>query len=162
MSQRNAMVQTMMVPFVAATRECALQMMSNAAYVLEELPKVSMPEAMRERTREICNTLIGTKHDLVSGLFDLTEADTAPVTDAEIGARVERLVQWALEDLRVLHRLVVDLDAESQHDQGTQLASILVMESAGNVMKAFDAMYGAAEGLLRALRGESLSGTSAT
>ena len=30
MSQRNAMVQTMLVPFVMAAREFAVQMMSNA------------------------------------------------------------------------------------------------------------------------------------
>jgi len=35
---------------------------------------------------------------------------------------------------------------------------VLVMESAGNVLQAFDAMHRAAEGVQRAVRGESVPG----
>jgi hypothetical protein len=36
MSTRNGMVLAMLTPFVLATRECAMQMLSNATYVLGE------------------------------------------------------------------------------------------------------------------------------
>jgi hypothetical protein len=89
MSQRNAMVQTMLVPFVMAARECAVQMMSNAMFALE------------------------------------------------------------------------GLDAESKRDTNAALASILVMESAGKMLQAFDAMRRAAESVRRAVQGESVPGVAA-
>ena len=67
-------------------------MMSNAIFALEELPKVQMPERLRKRTQESCNTLIGAKHDMISALFDLTEPKMASVSDAVIGERPRRAV----------------------------------------------------------------------
>ena len=65
-------------------------------------------------------------------------------------------MQWALDDLRHLHAVVTALDEESRQDPGVRLASILVMESAGNILKAFGQMKIAAEGVLRALRDTTL------
>jgi hypothetical protein len=160
MSQRNAMVQTMLTPFVMAARECAVQMLSNAEYVLAELPKVAMPEELRVRTRESCERLVGTKHDLITALFDLTEPKMAAVSEAEIGERVGRIERWAFEDLVPLVRVVQELDAASRRDPELTLASVLVMESAGNMLQAFDAMHRAAEGVQRAVRGESIPGVA--
>ena len=114
MSTRNGMVLTMLGPFVLATRECAMQMLSNAAYVLGELPNVTISDGLRERTRDVCNALIGTKHDLITELFDLDDLVATEASDAQVGERVERIVQWAFEDLRKLHEVVTALDEAEQ------------------------------------------------
>lgn len=53
------------------------------------------------------------------------------------------------------------LDAESKRDTNAALASTLVMESTGNMLQAFDAMRRAAEGVRRAVQGESVPGVAA-
>ena len=83
-----------------ATRECAMQMLSNASYVLDELPNVKMSDGLRKHTRDVCNGLIGTKHDLITELYDLDDLVATEASDAQVGERVERIVQWAFEDLR--------------------------------------------------------------
>ena len=51
MSTRSGMVVAMLGPFVLATRKCAMQMMSNAMYVLDELPNVKMSDGLRSKHR---------------------------------------------------------------------------------------------------------------
>ncbi len=117
-----------------------MQMLSNALYVLDELPNVKMSDGLRKRTQDVCNGLIGTKHDLITELFDLDDLVATEATDAQVGERVERIVQWAFEDLRKLHEVVTALDEASKRDDlefGS--ASLLVMESAGNILQAYRA-----------------------
>jgi hypothetical protein len=157
----NGMVTLMLGPFVLATRECALQMMSNAAYILDELPNVRMPPELLERTRSVCNDLVGTKHDLISEIHEIDDLAGADASVAHIGQRVELIVGWVRDDLVRLHELVSALDAASRQDETYGLAGLLVMESATNLFNAFDPMQSAAEGVMRAVRGESLPGTVA-
>ncbi len=154
---RNAMLLTMLTPFVMATRECALQMMSNARFVLNELPNVQMPETFRERTRSVCNDMIGTKHDLITELFDLDELVAGEAPDEEVAERVERIVRWTVEDLVRLDGVVRELWAESDRDPKVVLGSALVSESAANVLNSFHPVQTAAEAVLRVARGTSLS-----
>jgi hypothetical protein len=149
---------TMLVPFAACGRECAEQMLSNAMYVQQELPKVRMSDALRAQTQDICGTLIGTKHDLITELLEIDELVAGDATDEEIAARVERMVEWTFADLKALHEVVLALDEDGRRDPEMELAVTLVMESATNVVNAFQDMRGAAEGLLRALHGSALQG----
>mgnify|MGYP006371299273 CR=1 FL=1 len=161
MSTRSGMVLTMLTPFVLATRECAMQMMNNGLYVLDELPNVTMSDGLRKQTQDVCNGLIGTKHDLITELFDLDDLVATDATDAQVGERVERIVQWAFEDLTRLHHVVTALDEASKRDDlqfGS--ASLLVMESAGNILKAYEPMRTAADAVLRAVRGVPLQGAA--
>ena len=151
MTQRSGMVVTMLVPFAACARECAVQMLSNAMYVQRELPNVQMPDALRARTQEVCGALIGTKHDLITELGEIDELVAGDGTDEAIAVRVERIVAWILEDLKALHDVVMAVDEESRRDPGVGLASLLVTESATNVFNAFSAVQRAAEGVRRAL-----------
>jgi hypothetical protein len=160
MSSRNGMVLTMLAPFVMATREFAMQMLANALYILGELPDVKMSDGLRARTREVCNSLISTKHDLITELFDLDDLAASDATDPQLGERVERIVRWAREDLLKLHELVTALDAASKQDTTIALASVLVTESATNILNFFDPMRRAAEGMLRAVQGVRLPGES--
>ena len=85
----------------------------------------------------------------------------ADASVAHIGQRVELIVGWVRDDLVRLHELVSALDAASRQDETYGLAGLLVMESATNLFNAFDPMQSAAEGVMRAVRGESLPGTVA-
>ena len=161
MSARNGMVLTMLGPFVLATRECALQMLSNATYVLGELSNVKLSDGLRERTRDVCTALIGTKHDLITELFDLDDLVATEASDAQVGERVERIVRWASEDVRKLHEVATALDkASSLDDLQSVRASLLVMESAGNVLRAYQPMRTAADAVLRAVQSVRLPGAS--
>jgi hypothetical protein len=161
MSTRSGMVVAMLGPFVLATRECAMQMMTNGQYVLGELPNVKMSDGLRKQTQDVCNGLIGTKHDLITELFDLDDLAATDATDAQVGERVERIMQWAFEDLRKLHEVVTALDeASKQNDLEFGSASLLVMESAGNILHAYQPMQTAADAVLRAVQGVRLPGES--
>lgn len=150
---RNGMVTTMLTPFMLATRECAVQMMSNACYMLNELPNVNMPPELLERTRAVCNELIGTKHDLITEIFDLDELLASDASDEKVGERVQRIVRWAHDDLVKMHGLVTALDELSKRDAQYSLASLLVVESATNLLNAFHQMRTAADGVMRAVQG---------
>jgi len=160
MSTRNGMVVAMLGPFVLATRECAVQMLSNGQYVLGELPNVTMSDGLRERTQDDCDALVGTKHDLITELFELDDLVATEATDEQVGARVERIVQWAHEDIAKLVDLVAALEVESRRDPAVELTHLLVMESAGNVLQAYQPMQTAADAVLRAVQGVRLQGAS--
>lgn len=160
MSSRKGMVVVMLGPFVMATRECALQMLSNAQYVLGELPNVTMSDELRTRTQDVCGALVGTKHDLITELFDLDDLVATDASDEQVGERVERIVRWAYEDIAKLVDVVAALDEESRRNPEVALAHMLVMGSAGNTLQAYQPMHSAAEAVLRAVRGVPLQGVS--
>ena len=153
---RNAVVLTMLDPFVMSARECAMQMLQNGTYMQKELANVRMSDELRRQAEDVCGELIGTKHDVMTELFDLKDLVSTDAPDEKVAERVMRIVQWALDDLRQLHAAVTALEEESRQDAGVTLASILVMESAGNILQAFGQMKSAAEGVLRALRDTTL------
>jgi hypothetical protein len=157
---RSGLVLTMLGPFVMATRECAMQMMANGQYVLAELPNVKMGDEARRRTRHACEALIGTKHDLITELFDLDDLVATDATDEQVGQRVERIVQWAHADVAKLCDVVAALDADSKRDPDIEIAHTLVMESAANVLQAYRPMQTASEAVLRAVQGVRLQGES--
>ena len=57
------------IELARASRDCAIQMMENAAYIWKELPNVSMPVTILEGIKSMCEDWIGTKHDLISEDF---------------------------------------------------------------------------------------------
>lgn len=160
MGKRDEMVLTMLDVFTLCARECAVQMMQNAAYMKQELPNVQLGDGLRKQAEEVCDRLASAKHDLISELFDLDELLATDASDAAIGERVERMVRWARDDLLAMHDLVVAIDDEATRDPQVITASILVMESAGNILNAFNPMQGAADGVLRAVQGCPLAGSS--
>lgn len=82
MSKRDGMVLTMLDVFTLCARECAVQVMQNAIYVQKEPPNVRMSDALRRQAGETCDQLIGTKHDLITELFDLDELLPTDASDA--------------------------------------------------------------------------------
>ncbi len=133
-----------------AIRDCALAMLANATYIQQEMPRVEMSEALRSRTAAVCESMIGTKHDVISELFEMDEllqAETGQaagsIRQAETGgtsisSRIDRVLRWLGEDISKMHQLVLDLRDESQKNGEYTLALVLVQESAANIVLAFN------------------------
>jgi hypothetical protein len=152
-SMRNGMVLTMLEPFVMSARECAVQMLQNGMYIQKELPNVKMSDTLRQRTAEVCGRLLSTKHDLINELYGLKDLVGTDAPDAQIAERVSRIVLWAREDLVKLHEVVTAVIAESEQTPEAGVASLLLTESATNMLRAYTPMHSAAEAVLRAVQG---------
>ena len=112
MTERDAATIKTVLEFLGHTRECAVHMMMNAMYIQGELSNVRMSDELRERTENLCSVLIGTKHDLVSEIFELDERLGSGAGNEEVLRRVNRMVQWAGEDTLKMHEVVMALEAE--------------------------------------------------
>jgi len=123
---------------IAAARACAMAMLQNANFIQTELPKVEMPDALRARTEQVCSGLIGTKHDVVSELFELEELLGTQDTETDVGTRVNRIVTWMGLDMVQLHELVSALHAATRENRDHGAAFALVAESGANIMSAFN------------------------
>ena len=134
MTEHDAGTMQKVREFQEHTRECAVQMMMNAIYIQRELGNVQMSDELRERTVELSSVLIGTKHDLVSEIFELDERLESGAGNAEVLRRIDRMVQWAEEDALKMHEIVMALDAELQKGVMDGGAYLLVSESAVNIL----------------------------
>ncbi len=90
--------------FSQASRECAMQMMSNAAYIQRELPKLELPEPIITKIKAVCESLIDTKHDVMTELFELADETQTDASNAP--RKVQRIVQWLSEPIGEMHQLV--------------------------------------------------------
>jgi len=137
--------------FQEHTRECAVQMIDNALYIQKELPNVVMSDELRQRTVGLCSTLIGTKHDLITEIFELDERMQSGASNAEVLRRIDRMVTWAGEDALKMHEVVMELGAASEKDVMKVGAYLLVSESAVNILKPLNQMRQLAAQLQTAL-----------
>jgi hypothetical protein len=135
-------------PFILQARDCVAAMLSNARYILQELPTVPMDDLLRQRTRNACALLIGARHDLIKELFDLDDRAAEGASGSEIVERVQRIVSWAREDVAPIVELATRIDQDAGHAGEASLTGILLLESAGNIANAFNAMQQAAHELL--------------
>ncbi len=123
---------------LSAIRDCALIMLENASYVQRELPNVVIADALRSQTAEVCDAMVGTKHDIISELFEIDELLKLDAKLAVISSRLTRNIRWLWEDLSRLHQLVMALRSDSKKNENHTLALILVEESAANILNAFN------------------------
>ena len=121
---------------ISAIRDCALIMLENASYIQRELPNVEMHEVLRSRTVQICESMVGTKHDVISEIFEIDDLLTSKTDWAAVTSRIERLIRWLWEDISKMHQLVMALREDSQKNQNNTLSLILVQESATNIINA--------------------------
>lgn len=130
--------------FQSAAWACAHTLLENIMYIQKEIPTLDLAEVQRSAIVQICTTLIGTKHDVVSELFDLQDMESAAEPDV-IQKRIERIVQMVIEDLTQLHEVVQSLESAAASDRRIGLAYLLVAESATNILRSFAEMRAAAE-----------------
>ncbi len=131
---------------MAEARTCGLAMLENATFIQRELPNVPMSDELREQTRQVCDSLIGTKHDIFTELFELDELLSAKASLSVIHLRVNRIVKWFREDITRMHELVMALESTGKQDPACQPACVLVVESAANILNAFNRTKTAADG----------------
>jgi hypothetical protein len=130
---------------LSAAHRCAMVMLENATYIQGELPNVHLDGSLRARVNEACDSLIGTKHDIVSEVSELDEllaGDAA--SPATIATRVERIVRWLREDVTRMHELALALEVAKEGDPACTGAYVLVVESAANILQAFNQVAAAA------------------
>ena len=116
--------------FITAASSCAMSLMSNAGYILKELPNVELPTEDLAELESICSDLIGTKHDVIHELGDLKEC-------SNLDDRVRRVMCWISEDVIKVRDMVEHLDALAKSDPRYGSAYLLVAESGTNILKSF-------------------------
>ncbi|MCB1276127.1 hypothetical protein, partial [Prosthecobacter sp.] len=59
--------------FLNAARHCAMQMMTNATYMKDHLHEVTLPGEVVPKIEVAFESLIGTKHDVMSAVLELAD-----------------------------------------------------------------------------------------
>ena len=119
--------------FIQATRSCAMQMMSNASYIQRELPTIEAPDELRAKVEDLCDSLIGTKHDVITELFELEEQERGGVDEERLSKKMDRIVRWLCESIQKMHELVQEVEQLVSKDPCYGLLFILIIESATNI-----------------------------
>ena len=135
-----------LLTFSQAARECAMQMMRNATYIQRELPKLELPEPINIKIKAVCDSLIGTKHDVMTELFEL--ADETLTDASQVPRKVQRIVQWLSEPIGEMNEVVIYLQVSLQTNSKLFATFLLVTESATNIVNAFNATNLAADSFL--------------
>jgi hypothetical protein len=131
---------------MSAARDCAMVMLETADYIQAELPNVQIDKALQSRTKKVCSALIGTKHDVISELFEIDDLlSPGGASSSEIASRLDRIIRWLWEDVSGMHKLVMALDSAKKRNPAFALAYVLVAESATNVLNAFNRTRAAAD-----------------
>jgi hypothetical protein len=135
---------------LSAAWACAHSLLANVMYIQKELPSIDVPDIQRSAIEQICSTLAGTKHDVVSELFELQDFVGTAAPEA-MQQRVVRIVKLFAEDLTQLHEVVQELSLASSRDERVGLAYLLVSESATNMLRSFGEVIDAAERYSKAI-----------
>jgi hypothetical protein len=132
---------------ISEIRDCALIMLENASYLQSELKNVEMRKALRLQTAEVCDSMVCTKHDVISEIFEIDELLKSEIDWAVVSSRIDRLITWLWEDISKMHQLVMALREDSQKNQNYTLSLVLVQESAANIVNAFNYAKAAVDSL---------------
>lgn len=132
---------------MSAIRDCALIMLENASYIQRELPNVEMREALRSQTAEVCESMVGTKHDVISELFEIDELLKSKTDWAVVSSRIDRVIRWLWEGISKMHQVVMALCEDRKKNENHTLALVLVQESAANIVNAFNCAKAAVDAL---------------
>ena len=133
--------------FMTQARSCALVMLESADYINDKLADVRMSAAHRAQTEAICNSFIGTKHDIFTELSEMYDLLNSEGGGTAVLDRAKRIVSWFREDLAKMHELVMGLEVESKSNLDDKGAYILVAESAVNILAEFNGTLTALEAL---------------
>lgn len=120
--------------FIQATRSCAMQMMSNASYIQRQLPTIEVPDELRAKVEALCESLIDTKHDVITELFELDEQGRAGVSEEKLSKKMQRVVKWMYEPIQEMHELVQQVQALVSADVRYGMLFFLLTESALNIV----------------------------
>lgn len=126
--------------FLNAAGACAMSMLANGIYIEKELPAVAFPDGLQARTEHLCACLFATEADIRKEIEELEDALTALSGDESIQrVKILRIRKWLSEPIVEMHELVQELRAASDNDERYALATILIEESAANILYAYNA-----------------------
>lgn len=123
--------------FLVLAQVAAIVMRENAEYMKQELPRVDLPEGMRTKIEESCELLIGTQENALSAIKALENDRESSASASKQSARGEQLLDQLFAPLADLHPTIETLQELSQQDSRFLLASVLVSESAANILRRF-------------------------
>lgn len=122
--------------YLAETRDFAIQMMQNAAYIQKELPSLEMTDDLRTSLGSLCDELIGTKHDMINEIFEIGPLLTTDPDAAQIQGGIHLLRQWTTESVGSIHHNMAKIQEAVTQGSATPMLGMLVMESAINILNA--------------------------
>ena len=132
--------------FVTQARRCAMEMLTAGSYIQRELPRVEMPEALRDSASQACTQLIATKHDVLSKISELPEM-LEQADESKILENLDLILRCLWEAVQELHELTNALQAAAAEDPQYQSAFFLFAESFARIVEPFTSAQDACEGL---------------
>jgi hypothetical protein len=140
-------------PFLSAASRCAAEMLYNALYMQRELSRLVLDEADSQAIRDLCVSLVGTKHEIVTEVTELEALAGRAAPDLEsVIARVGRIEAGLADEIRKMHPVVQRLEALATSNPRAGAPCLLVAESAVNIMNAFGLLDDAATTWREALK----------
>ena len=82
--------------------------------------------------------MVGTKHDVISELFEIDELFKSKTNWAVVSSRIYRIIRWLWEDISKMHQVVMALREDTEKNENHALSLVLVQESAANIVNAFN------------------------
>jgi len=126
--------------FVQSARSCAMQMMSNVTYIQKELPSLDLPPELHARVETVCGSLLGTKHGVITELFELVEIIEKGGSTNERNKRMARVVSWLLEPIQEMDELLQALGKLCDKEPRFFSVYLLLIESATNILNVFNSI----------------------
>ncbi len=130
------MEESLINRIILEARNCALLMQDQVEYIQQELFEIESTEELRREIENMCSTLIGTKHEVLTELFELKEvidsAEISKKTDEIIRRRIKHIVNCFHNDIEKMHQLVTQLQQRNH-----SLLCSLVSASSTNIIMAF-------------------------
>ena len=126
--------------YLNESRNCAMQMIQNAAYMQKELPSLEMSDGLREEIGKLCDDLISTKHDLIGEIFECYELLAEDSDAPQIGKMINQIHQWMSGSVGSIQECVAAIQQSIAQGTAAPVLGMLVMESAVNIIKAVPAL----------------------
>ena len=105
---------------------------------------------IRIQIESMCASLISTKHDVISELFELAELSATSSSPSELIPAADRIVEWFQEAIGEMKQVVQSLQASAQTNVGVDLCFVLIAESAINILSAWNSVERPAPGSIPA------------
>ena len=122
--------------FLGEAHRYAIQLMENGTYILKQLPSLEMPGELRRQLESLCGNLIGTKHDLIHEIHELSQLAVKSPGDPAIREGIDRMCQW-INESNGTFKAGVDAVYEAMNaGEVDGLLSLLLTESGVNILRA--------------------------
>lgn len=125
--------------YLSESHTCAMQMMMNAAYIQKELPALGLPDDLRATITNLCDELIGTKHDLMNEIIECRELMMINADTSQTEQKLQVMHQWIIRGVQNIKECVTTIQLRIADNSVEPLVGMLVIESAVNVISSIPA-----------------------